>query len=263
MLPMRMRRAAPLFAVAAVALLGGPPVQAQSPAAPDVFSAPWTLQGRAALRERLSVGTFTVRRRFLPPPGVTSPSPPVLFGVATCMADGALWTASALVDGAPATPTPLEGSESRWALSVDAASGSGEPLERPVAVVRVDSDIGLAAIRIVDGSGQPVACGAGWRASPGAETGGLTLGRVVYAAVPGDSRLRTVTVQGPGRDPFGWYLAAEGDPLPPGTPVFDAAGRWLSLAGPQAPDAPTRSHLVPDAAIRTWLGEPPPAEGTR
>jgi len=253
MLPKRMRRAARRLVVASLVAVPVTPARAQAPAAPDALSAPWTLQGRAELRERLNAGLHTVRRRLPLPPGVTAPAAPVLFGVAACMADGALWTSAALVEGAAAAPAPPTGGDASAPLTIEAAAGPGPRPERPVIVARVDSALGLAALHWIDAAGQPALCSGGWVPLPALETGGLTPGRVVYAAVPGDARLRTVTVQGPGRDPFGWYWAAEGDPLPPGTPVFDAAGRWLGMAGPQAPDAPTRSHLLPDTATQTWV----------
>jgi len=258
MLPKRMRRRTRNFAVASLITLGGFAARAQAPAAPDALSAPWTLQSRAALRERLGAGLYVVRRRLAPPSGVTSPPPPVLFGVAACMADGTLWTSAMLAEGLPVAPGVSASEGLGEALTVEPASGA--PTELRVTLARVDPALGIAALRLVEVSGRGSTCGAGWSPGLAQETGGLLLGRVVYAAVPGDPRLRTVTVQGPGRDPFAWYRAAEGDPLPPGTPVFDAGGRWLGLAGPQAVDAPTRSHLLPDAATQAWLNEARPAE---
>jgi hypothetical protein len=214
--------------------------------------APPTVQARAELRATLGVGLVEVRRRLEPAPGTFTPAPPTYFGVAGCMADGALWTSFTLVEG-------LEGASTVEVLAVRGGDGGPDPGEwRPVRVERPDRDLGLAALRLVDSQARGVAClGAITRTST-VETGGLFYGRRLYAAVPGDPGLRSATVQGPGREPLSWYLAADGDPLPPGTPVFDARGRWLSLAGPRALDSEVRSHIVPTAAVDAWLVTPKP-----
>ena len=222
------------------------------PTASELFSAPLTVQARAELRAALGVGLVEVRRRLEPAPGTFTPAPPTYFGVAGCMTDGALWTSFALVEGLEGVP-PVE------VLAVRGGDGGPEPGEwRPVRVERPDRELGLAALRLVDATARGVACPGGQTRSSAVETGGLFFGRRLYAAVPGDPGLRSATVQGPGREPLSWYLAADGDPLPPGTPVFDARGRWLSLAGPRALDSEVRSHLVPTAAVDAWLVAPKP-----
>ncbi len=225
-----------------------------APTASELFAAPLTVQARAELRATLGTGLVEVRRRLEPAPGTFAPAPPTYFGVAGCMADGALWTSFALVEGLTGVP-PVE------VLSVRGANEGPEtgPGDwRPVLVERPDRDLGLAALRFVDAQERAVACKNGLVRTNAVETGGLFFGRRIYAAVPGDAGLRSATLQGPGREPLSWYFAADGDPLPPGTPVFDARGRWLSLAGPRALDSEVRSHIVPTAAVDAWLVAPKP-----
>lgn len=207
----------------------GVPPAAEEPAATlprDIL----TVEAQRRLAARLAPVTVPVRRRSPVPRGLVVPGGRSLEGAGWLAAPGRVVTASALAEGWPLAADDV--------IEYRDAGGAW----RPAAVGVIDVHLGLA---VLDAPGLP----------PPAEVGKappekfLAPGRPLYR-LDEHGRLQrlVVTARGEGQRAFYWWLDGGGAPL--GAPLFDDAGRFVTLVGLPTPDAPARSLVLPTLAVR-------------
>ncbi len=218
-----------------------PAARAQQPMRTEmpVFLSPTE---RTALRARLGAMTLTVRRTLPPPAGMTAPSPDVRLGLGICVGPGRVLTALGPVAD---WPMPKRAGEDR--VEVESPDG----VRRPAAVGHVDPSLGVAVLD-VPGLGASSCLPAGLT-GPG--DGDVGLGVLLFAAVPGMNLLAETAVRGPGQGVSAWFVLADGEALPPGTPLFSGRGTFMTVVGAADPDLPGRSWLLPARAVRLLFEE--------
>lgn len=223
------------FAALAPAAHGQSPVRTELP----VFLTPTE---RTALQARLGAMTLTVRRTLPPPVGVIAPSPDVRLGLGICVGPGRVLTALGPVAD---WPMPKRAAEDR--VEVESPDG----LRRPAAVGHVDPDLGIAVLDVPGLGASP--CLPAGLSGPG--DGDVGLGVLLFAAVPGSNTLAETAVRGPGQGVSAWFVLADGEALPPGTPLFSGRGTFMTLVGAADPALPGRSWLLPARAVRLLFEE--------
>lgn len=201
-------------------------------AAPDPFGDPFTAREREKLRVRIRPLTVIVRRKGTLPEGMWAP------GGASVEVHG-WWagarrvvTASPVVEGWPRTR--------RDRIEVETSDG-----RRFEAAVGLDeAALGLAVLDV------PELPAPALPAAAGAADIAVAPGRPLYAA-DGSGLLHRVIVDRPAFGQAAYYFRLLGG-LAPGTPLFDAKGRVVSLVGRRGAE-PLTSLALPAKALRALL----------
>lgn len=194
----------------------------------DLPRAPLTMADQAALQSQLEARVVEVRRlapdagRYIVPGGVKP-----IEARGWVVAKGRVVTASAAIRGWPAGP------DDRLEVKVGA-------VWRPAAVGITESLLGLA---VLDVPGLPAE-----GVDPPPEAGAVYTGRPLYFVDGGRMAMAKVGIAAAGQRAY--YVWLEGAALPLGTPLFDGRARVITLVGLDSLEAPGRSLVLPDKALR-------------
>ena len=205
-----------------------------------------TRDDRATLRDELAAHVVEIHRLIPPPKGMVAPIPDVRSGQGLCVAPGRILTARALVAD---WPLPNRAAEDHITVQVVGGVPSTASVEWQ------DTALGLAILNVKDAKGVPLEsarCKPFGSPPTAWDTGN---GLVLYTAYLGDSTLREVATRGQGPDFRAWFVMADGDVVPLGTPLFSSRGRFVSVVGELDTETPGRSFLVPSAALAAMLAE--------
>ena len=202
-------------------------------AAPKPFDDPFTARAREALRRRIRPATVVVRRRGTLPPGMWAPGGSSVEAHGWWAGARRVVTASAVVDGWPRSPADQ--------LEVQLSDG-----RRFAAAVGLDeAALGLAVLDVPTLPAPPAV------APAGAADAAVAPGRALYSA-DASGLLHRVLVERRGAGQLAYYYRLLGA-LAPGTPLFDASGRVVSIVGRQ-PVEPLVGLALPAKALRALLG---------
>lgn len=201
-------------------------------AMPDPFDDPFTARARESLRVRIRPLTVVVRRSGTLPRGMWAPGGAASEFHGWWAGQGRVVTASSELQGWPVTP--------RDRIEVRLSDG-----RRFEAAVGLDeAALGLAVLDVPELPAPTAA------AEAGAADAAVAPGRPLYAA-DASGLLHRVVVDRRGSGQLAYYNRLLGG-LAPGTPLFDAKGRVVSLVGRRGP-APTISLALPAKALRALL----------
>lgn len=201
-------------------------------AAPKPFDDPFTARARADLRARIRPSTVVVRRRGNLPSGMWAPGGAAVEAHGWWAGSKRVVTASVVVDGWPRSRTDR--------LEIELADG-----RRFEAAVGLDeAALGLAVLDVPE-LPAPESTG-----PAGAADAAVAPGRALYAA-DGSGLLHRVVVERRAGGQLAYYFRLLGR-LAPGTPLFDASGRLVSLIGRDGPE-PLVGLALPAKALRALL----------
>ena len=193
--------------------------------------APLSFKAQQALAERLGRRVVQIRRSLPRIAGRRTPGAGAQRGAGWLARSGRVVTASALLRDWPIDDTDrieVAGEDGVW---------------RPAAVGLLDARLGLAVLDVPDLKSMKE------HASAPPDDRAIRPGRALFSTLGGKTLVKGV-VSAPATGQWSYYFWLEGVALPLGTPLFDGAGRFVSLVGLKSASSPGRELVLPGQAIR-------------